>query len=316
MIIFLDVNFDDVITLMALISKKVHIDCIIVTSGWCHVGIGVANLLDILDWIGCKIPVFAGSLTTPNQESVFPRSLYFIDTLWNTMKYVPRGNHCLPSSGTEYIDFCKTIKGPVDVLSLISFTDVIPILGVVNIRNIYALGSDLNPGPMPKTPSLTKHSQGEFNIYIDPKAAAEALRKAGGKIQWLPIEYLGAIPVDNKLRSDIKRKYEKNKSNLNLFTYKLISHIIKSDYNPDISVADGILAILMLCPKYFTLEKKRLSMDDNMSRIIHRTSSTVTITEKYSTKLGLFLEDPNGTITNIVNSMEADKVYNTFINMF
>jgi len=328
MLVVLDVNFDDSITVVNLIANLVDITAIVITGVWCNPGVGAANLLDILEYLKGKcVPVFVGSLTTVNRESVYPESLYFIDTLWNTMQYIPRKKHALPVPGTDYIKYVRGLKHKVDVLCLTAFTDVEPLLEEIAdcIGKIYALGAN-TPVDLTDPISDTKHSDAQSNIYNDPQSAQNVLSLAHSKIHWLDVSVSRAIPVNETTVANVRRvfkeKYGKNYSNslkgrACFFIYKLLKNMVLSNYTEQIYIWDYVIALTALCPHLFKTTKVRALINAEQSSELVRTDTHTVVTEVFSNSIGQFTTLPPdssiGYLTNYIYEGDESAIRDKFI---
>jgi len=326
MLIVLDVDFGDTITVVNLIANLVDVTAIVITGGWCNPGIGAANLLDILDYLKCKsIPVFVGSLTVINRESVKIPSLYYIDTLWNTMQYIPRKKHALPVPGTDYVEYIRGLDHTVDVVCLTAFTDVMPLLELDNIGQIYALGANI-PADVTDPISDTKHSNAQAEIYNDPQSAQDILARAHSKIHWLDVSVSRAIPVNETTVANVRRvfkgKYGKSyskslKGRACFFIYKLLKNMVRTDYTNEIYIWDYVIALTALCPHLFKTAKVRALINAEQSSELVRTDTHTTITKVYSNNLGEFtklpLDSPIGYLTNYIDEGDESAIRDTFV---
>lgn len=326
MIIVLDVNFDDSITVINLVANCVSIEAIVITGVWCNPGGGAPNLMDILDFLKSKnIPVFVGSLTTINRESVYPESLYFIDTLWNTMQYIPRKKHVLPSPGLEYVEYIKGLDKKVDLLCLTTFTDVVPLLDLKNVGDIYALGAN-TPVDLTDPVSDTKHSDAQSNIYNDPQSAQDVLVKAHGRIHWLDVSVSRAIPVNKTTLLNVKRvfktKYGSNysktiKGRACFLIYKLLKNMVEGGYTNQIYIWDYVIALAALCPQLFKTAKVNALINADQCKEIVRTDTQTIVTEVFSNNIGQFTTLPPdssvGYTTNYIYEGDEDAIRDQFI---
>lgn len=101
------------------------------------------------------------------------------------------------------------------------------------------------------------------------------------------------LVADDRLVNEIKEKYCNKKSNINLFVYKLLKHIVKI-CDRIVKARECVISIDNVVSKILHLGEKIVSINDDMSTTTKRTKNFITITRKYSPILVLYVDDLKG----------------------
>lgn len=226
-IIDTDVGVDDVIAIFYLLQRPdIDVKAITIAStGNAHCLPALRNVLGLLKLMKRNdIPVECGPLNPLNGQHHFPDSvLEEADTLSGTAKLLPQVTATSQQKGVELlIETIQKSKQPITILAIGPLTNIAEALQRApkiknNIQAIYILGGAINvPGNLSSVGVPKSNKTAEWNIYIDPIAAAIVLNHSI-PIVLVPLDATNTVPMDMDFYKALKKNHRSPAANF-IFT--------------------------------------------------------------------------------------------------
>jgi inosine-uridine nucleoside N-ribohydrolase len=165
---------------------SVTIDAITVVNGLAHVDAGARNMGRLLDLAGRKhVPVFAGRNAPLHGAAEFPAEWRKISDDLPGVPLPPASRLPETRRAADYLVEAANAREPVQILALGPLTNIAEALQrdrsmAAHIREIVIMGGAVRvPGNLQDGGVFhTKNSTAEWNIFIDPLAAASYFDRA------------------------------------------------------------------------------------------------------------------------------------------
>jgi pyrimidine-specific ribonucleoside hydrolase len=236
-IIDTDMGTDDVIAILYLLKRRdINIEAITIASdGDAHCRPAFANLQAILKLMHRhRIPVACGRETPLKSNHHFPDFvLKESDTLAGIAKTLPLEKNSKTGNAVKLlIKTLEASKTPIDILAIGPLTNIAEVIQQVpalktHIRMIYLMGGAVHvPGNIIDVNPKLKNKMAEWNIYLDPDAAAIVFR-SGIPITLIPLDITNQIPVTKEFYLKVKQKHNTLASNMLFEIVKNNKELIK-----------------------------------------------------------------------------------------
>ena len=195
-----DAGSDDFMAIAFLLARPdVQVEAIVVVNGLAHVDAGARNLLRLVQLSGKKVPVFLGRAQPLEGNREFPAEWRKTsDELPGVALPALTGRPETRSALSYYQD---RLRQPARILALGPLTNLAEVLAkqpaaAANIRQLTIMGGAVHvPGNLRDGHVFAGGNQlAEWNIYVDPRAAAEVFEKVRG-IQLVTLDATNRVPL-------------------------------------------------------------------------------------------------------------------------
>ena len=206
-----DMGVDSVMGLLYLLKDpSVDLKAVTICHGIADVDKGASNALKVLELAGHRaIPVAAGPAGPLRGERAFPA---FWKELANTLgdTLLPEAKAALLAEPAPEVLVNQILASPepVTVVTMGPLTNLALALRrdpsiVRNIREVVAMGGAVNgPGNVDEPFVGIRNSVAEWNLYLDPDAAATVLN-SGVPLRLIPVEATRQLPVTGAFRDKV-----------------------------------------------------------------------------------------------------------------
>lgn len=211
MILDTDMGVDSVMGLLYLLKDPaVDLKAVTICHGIADVDKGASNALRVLELTGHRaIPVAVGPARPLRGERAFPA---FWKELANTLgdTLLPEAKAALLAEPAPEVLVNQILSSPepVTVVTMGPLTNLALALRrdpsiVRNIREVVAMGGAVNgPGNVDEPFVGIRNSVAEWNLYLDPDAAATVLT-SGVPLRLIPVEATRQLPVTGAFRDRV-----------------------------------------------------------------------------------------------------------------
>jgi pyrimidine-specific ribonucleoside hydrolase len=298
------VGVDDIIAIFYLLQRPdIDVKAITIAStGNAHCLPALRNVLGLLTLMKHNnIPVECGPLNPLNGQHHFPASvLEEADTLAGTAKLLPKVTATSQQKGVELlIETIQKSKEPVTILAIGPLTNIAEALQRApkiknNIKAIYILGGAINvPGNLSSVGIRHSNKTAEWNIYIDPIAAAIVLNQSI-PIILVPLDATNSVPIDIDFYKKLKKNHRTPAAN---FVFTLLKKNLQIISAQQWYFWDPLSAVI--------------ASDESMVSFMTQPLRVVLAPESQS---GRIVIDPvNGTNTRIVTHVNQKKFKETLL---
>lgn len=195
-----DAGSDDYMAIAFLLARPdVRLEAIVLVNGLAHVDAGARNLLRLVQLSGKKVPVFLGRATPLEGTNEFPAA-------WRKMSDELPGVN-LPALSTQpetrsaLSYYQDRLRQPARILALGPLTNLAEVIAkqpsaIANIRELTVMGGAVHvPGNLQDGGVFREgNALAEWNIYVDPRAAAEVFAKVRG-IRLVSLDATNRVPL-------------------------------------------------------------------------------------------------------------------------
>ncbi len=195
-----DAGSDDYMAIAFLLARPdVKLEAIVVVNGLAHVDAGARNLLRLVQLSGKRVPVFVGRANPLEGQREFPAAWRKTsDDLPGVMLPALTRKPEIRSALSYYQD---RLRQPARILALGPLTNLAEVIAkqpaaAANIRELTIMGGAVRvPGNLGDGNVFTGGNQlAEWNIYVDPRAAAEVFEKIRG-IRLVSLDATNRVPI-------------------------------------------------------------------------------------------------------------------------
>lgn len=311
-------NYDDFITVTLGLMHLPYLKGLVITGGaWTNPGTGAFALQNLCSL--CKrddVQIFIGSTKSTFDEEndtlgtfskiISMEEMIDVDLLGGALGQLKNQN------GIRYRrDFVEEISSQenVAILSLGTMTDVLKVIELPNVKIVYQQGgrikesddNKINPNP-------------SSNLFLDPIAADECLRRAGHKIYWIMSDVVPGIRTDQKSIDRLIEIRNSFKSNRNRRILDVNIRYLKSflQRSVDLPVSDASAFLLMLFPELIGNNKqfvqtKKLRINKNVFQKVQEFGNYINVTVQYHKDAGFMIESEEfGTETKCVTGFDRE----------
>ena len=195
-----DAGSDDYMAIAFLLARPdVRLEAIVVVNGLAHVDAGARNLLRLVQLSGKKVPVFVGRAGPLEGQREFPAAWRKIaDDLPGIM--LPALNS-RPEARSALSYYQDRLRQPARILALGPLTNLAEVIAkqpaaAANIGELTIMGGAVHvPGNLRDGNLFSGgNSLAEWNIYVDPRAAAAVFEKVRG-IRLVSLDATNRVPL-------------------------------------------------------------------------------------------------------------------------
>ena len=195
-----DAGSDDYMAIAFLLARPdVHLEAIVVVNGLAHVDAGARNLLRLVQLSGKKVPVFLGRATPLEGANEFPAAWRKSSDELPGVMLPPLSTRPDTRSALSY--YQDRLRQPARILALGPLTNLAEVIAkqpaaAANIRELTIMGGAVRvPGNLRDGNLYTGGNLlAEWNIYLDPRAAAEVFAKVRG-IRLVSLDATNRVPL-------------------------------------------------------------------------------------------------------------------------
>lgn len=345
MIIYTDgSNHDDTLTIIAALHSNVPIEAIVITAnGWGHMGPSLQIFNNLTHALGrSEIPIIMGALHAHrdylenHEDGIAPTGLMFgravpskalveLDILQGLAPELTQYPIADPVYNENYMEeIIEVLKRTKDItiLSLGGMTDVKYTVEWLiengrrdDIKAVWQMSAGYNSYDRGESmPLMDRSHDSDFNIYLDPDAAADCLRLIPDKMVWVEA---GATSrpyfSPNILEPITQRTPLAAKISHSLITRIQQNPTIGIPIDPisgGISVWDLTTFMIMIYPELIEEEViVPVSINSDSSVSVNRDSTHTTVCYKYNNQLAtMTLDEENGYRTRIITKSYSNRV--------
>lgn len=340
-------NHDDLHSLITSLKIPYRFDLelvIITANGWGEAGPGFSMFEQTMSWFGRKIPVLCGSLYAlrdykENYEikgypqgkmygrTIPEKNLFDISIMYSYAQYLPPIQLSQKVYNDNYIDLIMekiySIEGKFDVLSLGALTDVFIIAKKLDeeskldkMNYIYHLGGGFR---IRDTVFTVKRSRkASYNIYLDPDAASELLKRMSKRIYWITAN--ASESVQFKL-SDLKKAVLESPTPEGMFMYLIAKARLQqgTDVPPNqledsLLIWDVVLILIYAYPELIkTIKEYPITINSKSKVKVIRKCDTTNVVYEYNNKLAeMEINKEKGKKTNLIVDVHVEELINKF----
>ena len=195
-----DAGSDDYMAIAFLLARPdVQVEAIVVVNGLAHVEAGARNLLRLVQLSGKKVPVFLGRATPLEGANEFPAAWRKTSDELPGVTLPPLTTRPETRSALSY--YQDRLRQPARILALGPLTNLAEVIAkqpslIANIRELTIMGGAVRvPGNLRDGNVFTGGNQvAEWNIYVDPRAAADVFAKVRG-IRLVSLDATNRVPI-------------------------------------------------------------------------------------------------------------------------
>ncbi len=277
-IIDTDVGVDDAMAMLYLL-KRPDITVLAITiasDGNAHCSPAFSNTLGLLSLLKIKnIPVACGPSFPMRGHRHFPKSVLLeSDTLAGAAHLLPKN---MQSASHDAVNLLvRTLHEstqPVSILAIGPLTNIAEaLLKDPSIKNkismIYLMGGAIDvSGNLKIVDPHLKNSVAEWNIYLDPMAAARVFQ-SGISITLVPLDLTQQMPVDENFYHQLQKTHDTAEAN---FVFELLEHNKEMLRNKQWYFWDPLAAVIASDESFTTFSKKLLIIKQEPESLVGAT---------------------------------------------
>lgn len=345
MIIYTDgSNHDDTLAILAALHSNVPIDAIVITAnGWGHMGPSLQIFNNLTHALGrSDIPIIMGALHAHrdylenHEDGISPTGLMFgravpskalveLDILQGLAPELTQYPISDPIYNENYmeeiIEVLKRTKN-ITILSLGGMTDVKYTIEWLiendrrdDIKAVWQMSAGYYTYEGGESmPLIDRSHESNFNIYLDPDAAADCLRLIPDKMIWVE----GGATARPYFTPQILEPITSRTPLAAKISHSLMSKILQNPttgipidpVTRGMSVWDLTTFMIMIYPELIEEEVMvPVSINSDSSVSVNRDSTHTTVCYKYNNELAtMTLDEENGYRTRIITKSYSDRV--------
>ncbi|MBY0506866.1 MAG: amidohydrolase/deacetylase family metallohydrolase [Bryobacteraceae bacterium] len=195
-----DAGSDDYMAIAFLLARPdVRLEAIVVVNGLAHVDAGARNLLRLVQLSGKRVPVYLGRPMPLSGQNEFPAA--WRQSADDLPGVTLPALAAKPEAKPALAYYQERLRQPARILALGPLTNLAEVLAkqpaaAVNIRELTIMGGAVHvPGNLRDGNVFTGgNALAEWNIYIDPRAAAEVFQKVR-TIRLVSLDATNRVPL-------------------------------------------------------------------------------------------------------------------------
>lgn len=318
-------NYDDFITVTLGLMHLPYLKGLVITGGaWTNPGTGAFALQNLCSL--CKrddVQIFIGSVKSTFDEEnhtlgtfskrISMEEMIDVDLLGGALGQLKNQNNIRYRR-----DFVEEITSQenVAILSIGTMTDVLKVIELPNVKVVYQQGGRIKGEEVieKELDANRINPDASSNLFLDPIAADECLRRAGDKIYWIMSDVVPGIRTDQKSIDRLIEIRNSFKSNRNRRILDVNIRYLKSFHqrSVDLPVSDASAFLLMLFPELIgdnkqLVQTKKLRINKNVFQNVQEFGNYINVTVQYHKDVGSMIESEEfGTETKCVTGFDQE----------